>query len=88
MEINGNEVSSNSGTNLAYKAHMDVLLGVSKDVKIDKLKDTMLYFDEEIGLAKVNKKADGGAYAKKHAAFIINSAGEPSKNWCKKPLRL
>ena len=69
MEINGKEVSSSSGVNHAYKANLDVLLGVSKDVKIDKLKDTMLYFDEEVGKAKGNKKADGGAYLKKHAAF-------------------
>ena len=69
MEINGTEVSSSTGTNLAYKAHLDVLLGTSKDVKIEKLKDTMLYFDEEVGAADVNQKVNGGSFAKKQLAF-------------------
>ena len=69
MEVNGTEVSSSTSTNLAYKAHLDVLLGTSKDVKIEKLKDTMLYFDEEVGKATANKKIDGGAFAKKQAPF-------------------
>ena len=69
MEVNGTEVSSSTSTNLAYKAHLDVLLGTSKDVKNEKLKDTMLYFDEEVKKADVNQKANGGAYAKKQAAF-------------------
>ena len=67
--MNGTEVSSSTGTNLAYKAHLDVLMGTSKDVKTEKLKDTMLYFDEEVGLAAVNKKTNGGAFAKKQSAF-------------------
>ena len=62
--MNGTEVSSSTGTNLAYKAHLDVLMGTSKDVKTEKLKDTMLYFDEEVGLADVNQKANGGSFAK------------------------
>ena len=69
MEINGKHVSSSSGTNLAYKAHLDVLLGTSKDVKDEKLKDTMLYFDEDVGKADVNQKVNGGSYARKQAAF-------------------
>ena len=69
MEINGKHVSSSSGTNLAYKAHLDVLLGTSKDVKDEKLKDTMLYFDEYVDKADVNQKAAGGSYAAKQAAF-------------------
>ena len=65
MEINGTEVSSSTGTNLAYKAHLDVLMGTSKDVKIEKLKDTMLYFDEEVGAADVNQKAQWWFFCKK-----------------------
>ena len=69
MEINGREVSDSTSTNHAYKCHLDTLLGLSKDVKEEKLKHTMLYFDEQVGKAESNTIAGAGAYKEKQAAF-------------------
>ena len=69
MEVNGVEVSASTSTNHAYKAHLDALLSLSKDVKEDKLKDTMLYFDEEVTKAEVNKILGLGAFKRKQQAF-------------------
>ena len=69
MEVNGKEVSTSTATNRAYKPHLDTLLGIPKNVKKEKLKDTVLYFDEHLTKAAAKQKNDGGAFAEKHTAF-------------------
>ena len=62
-------MSTSTATNKAYKAHLDTLLGIPKNVKEEKLKDSMLYFDEELNKANAKQKSEAGAFIKKHAAF-------------------
>ena len=48
---------------------MDTLLGIPKNVKKEKLAETVLYYDEEVGKADAKQKSDSGSFLKKHAAF-------------------
>ena len=62
-------MTESTSTNHAYKVHLDTLLTYSEDVKKDKLRETMLYYDEEVGKSEENTIAGGGAFAKKQEAF-------------------
>ena len=70
--MNGKEITDSTSTNHAYKVHLDTLLSYSEDVKKHKLKESMLYYDEEVNKAKATQIDDGGAYAKKQEAFTKN----------------